>query len=246
MLTPKAVWAVHPLEVEETDTQGTGNYLFELNADLEKDNSVRSTKISGIITAGTGDNTDLSVQIPYLLLDPSPASAGYEHGVGDVRFKIKYRTNLNEVNQSSGFILYTDIPTGDADRGLGSNNVVWGLALMDQQVCHSNILRASIGYESLGRDTKRWHYTTNYAVRFGFDVEHKITESFRVLTEIAGESRKAFNAAEDTLVRTGPLTFLAGFKYDISKSWYVDLSARAGLNKYAEDYTALAGTAWRF
>jgi hypothetical protein len=39
---------------------------------------------------------------------------------------------------------------------------------------------------------------------------------------------------------------MAGFKYDLFKSWYVDLAVRAGLNKYADDYTVLAGTAWKF
>jgi hypothetical protein len=93
---------------------------------------------------------------------------------------------------------------------------------------------------------KHWHFAQNYAFKFGLAAEHKFTESFRLLTELAGESRKVTDEASDTQSYSRPFTFLTGFVYDISKSWYVDLGVRAGLNKYAEDYAVLAGTAWRF
>ncbi len=39
---------------------------------------------------------------------------------------------------------------------------------------------------------------------------------------------------------------MAGLRYDIAKSWYLDLAGRAGLNSAAEDYSGLAGMVWRF
>jgi hypothetical protein len=97
-----------------------------------------------------------------------------------------------------------------------------------------------VGYEVFGRNVKKLHFAENYTVLFGLAAEHKFTESFRILAEISGEhgklAEKAFN----------PYRFLAGFIYDISKSWYVDLGAGVGLNKDAEDHSVLAGTAWRF
>jgi hypothetical protein len=136
--------------------------------------------------------------------------------------------------------LMVDMPIGDVDKGLGTNNIVWGATLIDTQECHNNAFHLNVGYDVYGRNMKKWHYATNYAVRFGLAAEHKYTESFRFLTEISGEHREV---AE---VTSSPFRFLAGAIYDISKSWYVDLGMRAGLNKYAEDYSVLAGTAWRF
>jgi hypothetical protein len=141
---------------------------------------------------------------------------------------------------------YVILPTGDVEKGLGTNDIYWGVKLMDQQVCHGNVLHASLAYEVSGRDMKKWHFADNYAFLFGLAAEHKITEKFWLLTELAGESRRTTDRANGTGVDSSPFTFMAGFKYDISKSWYIDLAGRAGLNKYADDYTVLAGTALRF
>ena len=131
-------------------------------------------------------------------------------------------------------------------KGFGTNNVVWGVNFIDTQECHSNAFHLNVGYEAYGRDMKNWHFAHDYDFKFGLAAEHKFTESFRLLTELAGENRKVTDDAADTTSTSRPFTFLAGFVYDISKSWYVDLGARAGLNKYAEDYSVLAGTSWRF
>ena len=117
---------------------------------------------------------------------------------------------------------------------------MWGVKLVDTQECHNNAFHLNVGYDVFGRDVKKWHYATNYTVLFGLAAEHKFTESFRILTEVSGDIHEQFG------VTSRPFSFLAGAIYDISKSWYVDLGMGAGLNKYAEDSSVLAGTAWRF
>jgi hypothetical protein len=244
LVLPTSVWAIHPFEVEETNTQGKGNFLFELNDDYSKDNSYKTTRLNGILTVGAGEPVDLAVEVPYLKLDPSPATDALSSGMGDVQIRLKHRIYENEVNQSVAYEFYTNLPTGDADKGLGTNHIFWGVKLMDQQVCHSNILHASLAYEVDGRDIKKWHFADNYAFLYGLAAEHKITEKFIFLTELSGESRTSTSSG--TSESSAPFTFMAGFKYNISKSWYVDLAGRVGLNKYAEDYKVMAGTAWRF
>jgi hypothetical protein len=248
LLLPVSAWAVHPFQVEDTDVQGKGNFLWELNGDYTKlkNTGSSSTDLTGVMRAGTGDNTDVIVEVPYLLLDRSPVTDRYEKGVGDVQLKLKYKTNENEVKQSSGFQIYVGFPTGDVEKGTGADNVLLGIQVMDQQGCCSNIYRVSAAYELAGGDWKSQHFAENYAFRFGISLEHKITEPFHFLTELAGENRKTTDKNSRTQAYTQPFTFMAGFKYDISKTWYVDLAARAGLSKGAEDYTTLAGTAWRF
>jgi len=240
LLMPAAAWAGAPLEVENTYTEGKGNFLLELNEDYVKDNSFKTNQLNSIITAGLGEHTDFSLAVPYLDLHPSPVTDTSARGIGDISVKIKHQIFENEVKQSMGYLIYTDIPTGNPDKGLGTDNVVWGFKIMEQQGCCSNIYHLNVGYEVLGGDLKRLHTGDDYTINYGIAIEHKLTESFRLLSELAGENIRE----EGTYSR--PFTFLAGFIYDISRSWYVDLGMRAGLNKYAEDYTVRAGTAWRF
>jgi hypothetical protein len=246
LTVPTSVWAIHPFQVEETTTRGKGNFLFELNDDYSKDDSNRSTELTGILTGGLSENIDLAVDVPYLKLDPRPGTNALSSGMGDAQIRFKQRLFENEVKQSMAYEFYVTLPTGDLDKGLGTNDIYWGVKLMDQQVCHGNILHASLAYEVSGRDMKNWHFADNYAFLFGLAAEHKITEKFWLLTELAGESRKTIDRETGTGVASSPFTFMAGFKYDIFRSWYVDLAGRAGLNKYADDYSVLAGTAWRF
>lgn len=242
ILAPVSAWAVHPFQVEDTDTQGTGNFLLELNGDHTKDNDLKKTEYSGILRAGVSESADVSLTVPYLMLNPSPATDQSVDGYGDVQVSLKQRIYQNEVHQSFGYQLYTDMPTGNSSKGLGTNNVSVGFKLMDQQGCCSTIYHVSIGYESFVKDMKHLHFATNSAIQVGFALEHKFTESLHLLTELAGEDLRG----EEVVRGVRPLTFMAGFKYDISKSWYIDLAARLGLNSDAEDYTTLVGTALRF
>ena len=246
MLAPATVWAAHPLEVEDTATEGKGNYLLEVTGDYIRDNGATATQLTGILTAGAGENIDFSLEAPYRKLDPSPVTGAIASGNGDVRIKMKQRLFENEVRQSMAYQIYMDLPTGDADKGLGTNNVLWGVTLFDSQGCCSNVYHAHLGYEVLGRDMKKKHFTGDFSINFGLAAEHKLTEAFHVMAEFAGENRKETNKAEDVSLYSQPLTFLAGCVYDISKSWQVDLGARMGLNKYAEDYRVLAASAWKF
>ncbi len=246
MMAPATVWAVHPFVVGDTDVQGKGNILVELNGDYTKDNAFKTTKLAGIFTVGSGEDTDFSLEVPYLMLNPSRTTGQNAQGIGDILLKLKYRLYENEVHQSVGLLVFAGVPTGEVDRGLGSDKERAGFQLTDQQECHNNIMRVSIGLETIGWTVTNYKLADNYAFRYGIALEHKFTESFRLLSALAGESRKLHATTVSPRVYPQPATFMAGFRYDISKSWYVDLAARAGLNNDAEDYSALAGTAWKF
>ena len=246
LVFPVSAWAVHPFQVETTDTQGAGNVLLELNDDYSKKDSDKAMRESGIVTIGAGQRTDLALEVPYLMLDPSPVTGSDASGLGDIQLKFKQRIYDNEVKQSVAYKIYANMPTGNVDKGLGVNNVVWGLAFMDQQVCHGNILHASLGYEFSGRTLKNGELKKNYNFPFGLAAEIKLTGRLWLLTELAGQYGKVTNVTTGARSHTRPFTLLGGFRYDITKSLYVDLSARAGLNSYSEDYTAMAGIALKF
>ncbi len=195
LLLPSIARAGHPLEVEDTATEGKGNFLFELAGDYEKDNEFKTTKWTGIITGGTGDHTDVSLQVPYLWLNPSPVLEQNASGIGDVRITAKGQIFENEVKQSMAYLFFLDLPSGDVNKGLGTNNTVWGVKLIDSQECKSCIFHVNVGYEVFGKDLKKFHFGENYAITFGLAAGYRITNSFRILTEIAGEVREEERAA---------------------------------------------------
>ncbi|HUI44980.1 MAG TPA: transporter [Nitrospirota bacterium] len=238
LLAPVSAWAVHPFQVEDTDTQGTGNFLLELNGDhTQEDSELNTTTYSGILRAGVSESADVFLTVPYLMLNPSSVTDQNEAGLGDVQLGFKQRIYQNEVHQSFGYQVYTGLPTGSSSKGLGIDDFLVGFKLIDQQGCCSTIYHVSVGYESYIK-----HLTMNSAIQVGLALDHKFTESFHLLTELAGEDLRG----EEIVRGVHPVTFMAGFKYDISKSWYVDLAARLGLNSDAEEYTTLVGTALRF
>jgi hypothetical protein len=240
LLMPATVWAAEPLGIQDTATEGKGNFLFEFAGDQIKDNSFEETLLTSTITAGAAEHVDFSLVVPYRELNPSPVTGTDASGIGDLRLKFKQQIFKNEVKQSMAYEMSVDMETGDLAKGLGNNNIVWGINVIDTQECRNCAYHLNVGYEVFGRDLKDWHFRRNYAILFGLSTEHKFTESFRLLARVSGENRK------EAGVTSRPFRFLAGALYDISKAWYVDLGMRAGLNKYAEDYTLLAGTAWRF
>ncbi len=241
VLAPVTVWAVHPFHVEDTDTQGAGNFLLEMNGDFTKDSGLEKFAYSTILHGGVINNLDLSLDVPYLYLNPSPITDRNANGLGDIQFDLKQRIYENEVNQSFGYELYTRMPTGKSDQGLGTNKFVTGFKLIDQQGCCNTIYHVSLGYESFAGDLKERHFDEDFMIQFGFALEHKLTETFHLLTELNGEDRRG----RDVDHEMRPFTYMAGFKYDISKSWYVDLAVRVGLDDIT-DYTTLAGAALRF
>ncbi len=242
ILAPVSAWAVHPFQVEDTDTQGTGNFLLEMNGDYTKYSDLKTTDYSGVLRAGVSESADVFLDAHYLMLNPSQVTDQSEEGFGDSQVGIKQRIYENEVHQSLGYELYTDVPTGNSSKGLGTNNVSVGFKLVDQQGCCSTIYHMSVGYESFVKDMKHLHFGTDSAIQIGFALDHKYTESFHLLAELAGEDL----TGEEVVRGPRPVTFMAGFKYDISKSWYIDLAARLGLNSDAEEYATLVGAALRF
>ena len=118
MLMPTTVWAMHPLGVDDTGTEGKGNFLFELTGDYAKDASLKATTETAIITAGASEHMDISLEVPYLLLDPSPVTGEFASGMGDVRIKLKQQLFENEVKQSMAYQFYAYLPTGDEEKGL--------------------------------------------------------------------------------------------------------------------------------
>ncbi|HLE41745.1 MAG TPA: transporter [Nitrospirota bacterium] len=240
LLVPAAAWAAHPLDVEDAETEGKGRYSLEFTGDYVKDNGMTSTETTVTITAGAAEDTDLSLEVPYLLLNPSPETGRHEAGFSDLRLKLKHRFYETPDEQSLAYLIHADLPTGDEKKGLGSGKVEWGGRLIGTKEWDRLELHLNAGYESHGSALKKGDFTLEYAVSYGLAAEYEITEPFELVVEVSGERRKQDGQF------SRPLFLLGGAIYELSESWYVDVGLRAGLNTDAEDYALLAGVAYGF
>ena len=78
-----AAFAAHPLNTEETGTQGTGGWQLELNGERNKDEGVRGAQASMVLSYGVADTVDLQLGLPW-------QDTGSERGAGDMFAALKW------------------------------------------------------------------------------------------------------------------------------------------------------------
>ena len=60
-----AAHGAHPLNTEDTDTQGKGGWQVELNGERNKDEGVRGYQAAALLSHGLLDTLDLQVGLPW-------------------------------------------------------------------------------------------------------------------------------------------------------------------------------------
>ena len=243
-----SAFATHPLLGEDTGTQGPGRVLVESNVNYLKDNEFKSTAVPVALTAGVGENIDAAVEMPYLLLHPSPVTGRDESGFSDVVFKFKHRFferekkngEKEQFEQSLAYqVLYLQ-PTGDEEKGLGAGSSRWGARLISTSEWETVEINANVGYESSGKALRRGNVSFDNALLFSIAAEYERVKPWEPVVELA-VIRVKEPAGHSRIV-----TALFGMIYEPSEEFYVDAGVRIGLNSTSEDYALLAGFGYKF
>lgn len=82
LLLSKNVYSAHPLNTEDTGTQGSGGWQLELNGERNRDEGVRGAQALTVLSYGIAGNADLQAGVPWQDL-------GDERGMGDALIAIK-------------------------------------------------------------------------------------------------------------------------------------------------------------
>jgi hypothetical protein len=111
--------AAHPLITEDTGTQGTGRYQFEVFAEAFEERATRHDLEvwTGTLSYGIGESADVQVGAPVYRDGPD--------GVGDTALGLKWRffeRNAWSLALKPGLTL----PTGDEREGRGAGKTTWG------------------------------------------------------------------------------------------------------------------------
>jgi hypothetical protein len=188
MLAPAATWAAHPLITDDTGTQGAGKYQLEASGnwqtDKENEGGERVREIDSfatiVFTAGVAETLDVMVTVPYVWFETKESGTiTKNNGFSDTVIEAKWRFYDKEkfsVAIKPGILL----PTGDGDRGLGTDHVGYSAFLISTVDAGPWSFDANLGYlylpDSSEDRTSRW--LGSLASRFA------VAERWKIVGEI--------------------------------------------------------------
>jgi hypothetical protein len=173
LLLSKGAYGAHPLNTEDTGTQGSGGWQLELNGERNRDEGVRGAQAMTVLSYGIAENADLQAGVPWQDL-------GDERGMGDALVAIKWRfweQGPFSVGVRAGVLL----PTGDEQRGLGNGKTNFAALLIGSYEGERWLLHAHAGY----RDNRNTLGNRGSLTELSAAVLYKVTEHIRPLLDVS-------------------------------------------------------------
>ncbi|NHQ59290.1 transporter [Chlorobium sp. BLA1] len=246
LLLSANAYAAHPLITDDTDTQGRGKFQIEINTGFAADNrnggteKEQSTDANTALSFGVADNIDLIAALPqkWLLISVNGSTAQDERGIGDMTIEMKWRFLEDETTGlrlalKPGFSL----PTGNAEKGLGSGARSESLTLMATREGRLGALHCNLGYSRNETDDDN---TRNNIWHASVATEINVMGDLRAVLNTGIETNEEKGSA------THPAFLLGGVIYAVSENLDLDLGLKCALNKAETDRTFLVGLASRF
>jgi hypothetical protein len=237
-------WAALPLITDDTGTQGPGRFQLEAAgnwlSDRENEGDEGARTISSfatvVFTAGIDETLDLMVGVPYVWTETREAGMAIkDNGFSDTVIEAKWRF-YDEQKFSLAIKPGILIPTGDADKSLGTGHVGYSAVLISTMDAEPWAFDVNLGY---------LYHENRTAERFdlwrgSLGSRYEMFERWKIVGEI-GASRNT-----DSADSSDPVFAQIGLIY--SPRDYLDLSAGYlfGLNNAAVDQSVRAGVTVRF
>jgi hypothetical protein len=193
-----------PLETDDPDTPGDGQWEINLAAALEKRARIEELTYVLDINYGLGDRVQLKVK-PRVVLVDGP-STGTRSGVGNIQFGIKWRfvdEDFNGVAMSVYPQVDLNPPGHSVARGLISDGAEFFLPLEVARTFGRTRLLGEIGLNWRDHRDDEWV--------LGVAAEHPLRRELRVVAELRGSTPMARDNYE--------LALRAGLKWIMSKNW---------------------------
>ena len=227
LLFSQGAYGAHPLNTEDTGTQGRGGWQLELNGESNRDEGVRGAQALSVLSYGFAENADLQVGVPWQDL-------GDERGMGDALLAVKWRfweQGPYSLGIRAGFLF----PTADEQRGLGNGKTNFAGLLIGSYEGERWLLHAHAGYRD-GRNTlgNRQNVTELSAA-----VLYKLTESIRPLLDVSRTTNT--DPASDQALQNVVL----GVIWQVTKDLDLDAGLRFG-NQPAIDRALMLGITIRW
>jgi Putative MetA-pathway of phenol degradation len=219
-------WAGRPLDTEDTGTLDPGLAEVELSLALAEDSGHLAWAGLAVLNVGVVPRLELGVELTgsYLQLDDDADQAG----VGDLVLPLKLRL-LDETTARPALLanLRIRLPTGDADRGLGTEGVDVLARLAVSKTFGALTLTANGGYAFVTADRARDVWLVSGAG------EYLLSRGWAVVAELV--SVLGARTAPDVAIAR------AGIVYAITPSMRFDMAVGTGLTRASPGVVATAG-----
>lgn len=246
MIACDQAFAAHPLNTDDTGTQGMGKaqleFIFEYGYDSENGMTANSLVAPAMpaLSYGITETADLVLGISSLRMETKQDGVTTtESGTSDTAIQLKWRFHEKD-GWSFALKPGVTLPGGDEDKGLGNGKASYSAFFiitkdMAPRVFHVNIGCLRNEYKlPADEDANRkdlWHASLASQV--------DVIKGLKAVANIGMERNP------DKRSNSDPAFLLGGVIYSITKSLDVDAGVKAGLNKPEIDITFLAGVTKR-
>jgi outer membrane putative beta-barrel porin/alpha-amylase len=231
MISVTPAWAGRPLDTEDTGTMAGGRAEVELGVDHTRDGDDSLSAGRAVIAVGLGDDLELRLESALAVVDHAEHQA--RAGIGDALFGAKYRLRHESPAAPAVLVaLAVRLPTGDADRGLGSPGAdVTMLAVVGKSFGPVTV-HGNAGYTIVTDDRSAdvW--------RLAASAEWATGGGWTLVAEIVSDIG-ATSAPTTAVIR-------AGARFDLSDVITIDGAAGVGLTRSSPDLVTTVGLTLRF
>jgi hypothetical protein len=218
--------AARPLDTEDTGTLDPGKFELELGGAFSRNPDDKAWSLRAVLAAGLLSRLEVRFELPVLFLEPDDGKS--RAGLSDSIIGAKYRL-LDE--DSAGLALLGSVilrlPSGDSDRGLGTEGVdVMALGAVSKTV-GLLILTGNAGYTFVtdDRDLDFWALAASG--------EYRLTNALSLVAEVVG-LLSAHHEPDIAFVR-------GGATYAIRDNIRLDAAVGYGLTHQSPDLLVTVG-----
>lgn len=237
LLLPCVSFAAHPLITDDTGTQGTSGFQFEVNTDASRKEAGgavdRRSSANATLTYGWTDTVDLALNVPYQ--KATPADDPVERGLGDVGLALKWRL-WEKDGFSLGLKPQVFLSTGDEQRELGNGKTWYGANLLAAYETDLFAVMANAGYTNnrnmLGSRKNLWNVSAAGI--------WKIDPKLKAVLDM-GTYRNP-----DPADNENPAFTILGMIYSPTEKLDLDIGIKKGLNRAEEDHAVGVGLTVRW
>jgi hypothetical protein len=201
-----------------------------------------------MITFGLTNRIEIGVDGPLIFISRTPsAPLGNAFGFGDLNFQFKCKLieeTPNSRRPALSIGIYTEIPTGNEEKELGSGKTdVWLNTIVQKSLTERTVLHANAGIVFFGNTltgTVGIRNPSGQVYSLGFSLTHEFTE--RLL--FGGEFVAAI--APRLPFNQGQLQAQIGGKFQVTKAWSLDFAVTGGRYEAAPRLGAALGISLGF
>ena len=230
-LFASGAYGAHPLNTEDTGTQGKGHWQLELNGESNRDDvegeTLHGAQAAAVLSYGFAETADFQIGLPW-------QDNGPERGVGDAIVAVKWRFWEKDA-LSFGVRGGLTLPTGDEEKGLGNGRTTWAALLIAQYEGERWIFLSHLGY-------RRNHNSVGDRESIGEisgALLFKATESLKLLVDASRTTNPDPESGEALR------NVVVGFIWQATKDLDLDAGIRRG-NDPAIDRAVMAGVTLRW